>query len=153
MRLSAGSRRISSILPSAEARLRGQQFPRSSFLSLLKIGATLPFFQTQETSCDCHNFSHVTVSALATTPAPSLRTLGCISLGPIDLWVFRILRWSQTSSLLTVGGSLPPSPHLLTPPPKGCVKSSCQQRLRQKVEYLSLLLVLCYQLACSVHWA
>ena len=43
------------------------------------------------------------------TPSPnSLRTLGCISSGPIDLCVFRFRRWSQTWPSLTVGGTLLP---------------------------------------------
>lgn len=38
---------------------------------------------------------------LATTSASSLGTLGCISLGPVDLCMFSVVRWSQTQSAFT----------------------------------------------------
>ncbi|XP_053908173.1 olfactory receptor 14A16-like [Cuculus canorus] len=44
-----------------------------------------PFFQSPGTSPDCHGFSAIMESGLATTSANSLRTLGCISSRPIDL--------------------------------------------------------------------
>jgi len=40
-------------------------------------------------------------SILATTSASSFRTLGCMSSSPIDLYTFRLMRWSQTCSTLT----------------------------------------------------
>jgi len=61
-------------------------------------------------------------------------TLGCISLGPINLWMFRFLRWLQTWSLFIVGwdGHCFPSPQILIHLLEKHVKSSCQWRLRQK---------------------
>lgn len=35
------------IFPSTKLRLTGQLFPESSFLLFLKMGVTLPFFQSQ----------------------------------------------------------------------------------------------------------
>lgn len=71
---------------------------------------------------------------MATTSVNSFRNLECLSLGPIDLWISRFLMWSQTRPSLTVGfgGHCFPSPCLLIHPLKGCVKSSCQWRQRQK---------------------
>jgi len=45
------------IFPGTEVRLMGQQFPGSSFLRFLKMGAMFPFFQSPGTSPDCHDFS------------------------------------------------------------------------------------------------
>lgn len=41
-------------------------------------------------------------SSLASTSASSLRTLGCMSSDHIDLYTFSFMRWSWTSSFLTV---------------------------------------------------
>ncbi|KAK4810922.1 hypothetical protein QYF61_013330 [Mycteria americana] len=41
--------------------------------------------QSPGTSPNCHDFSNIMESGLATTSANSLRTLGCMSSGPIDL--------------------------------------------------------------------
>jgi len=106
--LSIASRRISStIFPGTEVRLTGQWFPGSCFLPILKMGTIFPFFQSPGASPDCHDRSNIMESGLATTSANSLRTLGCILAAPIDLCMYRLLRWSQTWSSLKVGGSLP----------------------------------------------
>jgi len=60
------------------------------------MSAMLPFFQLPGTSSDCHDFLSVIEKDMATKSANSLRTLGCISSGPIDLGIFRFLRWLQT---------------------------------------------------------
>lgn len=57
-------------------------------------------------SSDCLGFSNSMESYLATTLFNSLRILGFISSGPIDLYIFRFLRCSQTWSSLTLWGSL-----------------------------------------------
>ena len=67
-----------------------------------------PFFQSLWTSSDCHEFSNIMESGLATTLANSLRTLRRISSGPMDLCMFRFLRWSRTWSSLPVGGTYLP---------------------------------------------
>lgn len=53
--------------------------------------------------CD---FSNTIECDLVTTSASSLRTLGCVSSGPIDLCLCSLIRSSQICSLLTVGGNL-----------------------------------------------
>ena len=65
------------IFPGTEVRLIGRQFPRSSFPPFLKIGALFLFFQPPGTSPDCHVFSNIMESGLATTSANSLQTPGC----------------------------------------------------------------------------
>jgi len=95
------------IFPGTEVRLTGQEFPGSSFLPFLKMGTMFPFFQSPGTSPDCHNLSNIVESDMAMTSGNSLRTLGSILSGPIDLCMFRFLRWSQIWSSLTVGGTLP----------------------------------------------
>ncbi|KAK4811014.1 hypothetical protein QYF61_015718 [Mycteria americana] len=47
--------------------------------------------QSVGTSPDCHNFSNMMDSGLATSSTSSLRTRGCISSGPMDLCTFRAL--------------------------------------------------------------
>ncbi|KAF4794471.1 hypothetical protein TURU_101855 [Turdus rufiventris] len=47
------------------------------------------------TSSDCHNFSNMMDSGLATSSTSSLRTHGFISSGPMDLCSFRFLKWSH----------------------------------------------------------
>jgi len=76
------------------------------------MGSIFPFLQSPGTSPDYHDFSNIMGSVLATTSGSSLRTLGCISSGPIDFCMFRFLRWSQTWPSLKVGEALPPGPHL-----------------------------------------
>lgn len=90
-------------------------------LSLLKSGHNIPFFQSMETWLDYHNFSNIMNSGLATILANSLRTLDCISLGPIDLCLSRFLRWFQTWSFSTVALS-----NLLFPCLYGFVPSQMQ---------------------------
>lgn len=53
---------------------------------------------------DCHSFSSMMYSGLGTSSDTSLRTLGCILSGHMDLCTFMLLR-SQTWSSPTVGGS------------------------------------------------
>jgi len=59
------------------------------------MGTIFPFFQSPGTSPDCHDFSDTMESSLAIASANSLRTLGCLSSGPIDLHMCRFLRWSR----------------------------------------------------------
>jgi len=90
-------------------------------------------------------------SDLVTISADSLRTLGCISSGPIDMCMFRILRWLRTSSFLTVGGALPLWSHSCSPSTGEVWEERLPVKTEAKnvVEYLSLLLVRCYQ-SCSL---
>jgi len=84
------------IFPGTEVRLTGWLFPGSSFLPFFKMDAMFPFFQSPGTSSDCYDFSNIVKSGLASTSANSLRTLGCISSGPIGLGMFCFLKWSRT---------------------------------------------------------
>jgi len=52
------------------------------------------FFQSLGVSPDCDYFSNMMDNGLLTTLAKSLRTLECISSGPLDLCIVRFLRWS-----------------------------------------------------------
>ena len=61
-----------------------------------------PFFQSTGTSLECHDFSDMMDSGLATSS--TLRTHGCTSSGPMDLCTFRYLRWSWTWCSSTVAG-------------------------------------------------
>ncbi|KAK4832883.1 hypothetical protein QYF61_026433 [Mycteria americana] len=58
------------------------------------------------TSPDCNDFSNIMESGLATTSASSLRTLGCISSGPIDLFELQ-LRLGLPDPIPTQPGSIP----------------------------------------------
>ncbi|KAK4817090.1 hypothetical protein QYF61_027921 [Mycteria americana] len=51
-----------------------------------------PEVQSPGTSPDCHDFSNIVESGLATALANSQRTLGCIWSGPMGLHMFRFLR-------------------------------------------------------------
>jgi len=55
------------ILPGTEVRLTGLWFPESSFLPILKTGVMFPLFQAVGTSPDCHDFSNMVDSGLATS--------------------------------------------------------------------------------------
>ncbi|KAK4807089.1 hypothetical protein QYF61_018430 [Mycteria americana] len=57
--------------------------------------------QSLGTSPDYHEFSNMMESGLATTSSSSLRTLGRISLGPMDFCMFRFLMCSRTGSFPT----------------------------------------------------
>lgn len=72
------------IFPYKEVKLTGS-FPGSYVLPFLIIGLTLSFFQSPETSPDCHDFSSIIENSLASTSANCLRTIRYISSGPIDL--------------------------------------------------------------------
>ncbi|XP_053932032.1 ras-related protein Rab-33A isoform X2 [Cuculus canorus] len=72
------------------------------------------------TSPDCHDFSKMMDSGLATSSTSSLRTCGCISSGPVALCPARFLRCSCTWSSPTAGHSsisqslpFPPGPWAL----------------------------------------
>lgn len=67
-----------------------------------------PLIQSPGTLPDWHDFSSITESGLAIASANSLRTLGFISSGSMDFWMFRFLRWSQAQSSFTAGGTLLP---------------------------------------------
>lgn len=68
-----------------------------------------PFLQSLRTSSDCNDFSNMMKSGLAIMSANSIRTLGCISLGPTDLHMFTFFKWSQTWSSTIGGTSFPQS--------------------------------------------
>ena len=74
-------------------------------LSLLWMWVMFPLFQLLGTSPDSHNFSNMIESCLATITAISLRSLGHMSSNLIDLYTFSLMRWSQTSSAITMGGN------------------------------------------------
>jgi len=99
------------------------------------MGMVLPFFQSPGTSPDCHDFSNTIEGGLAVMWANSLRTLGCISSGPTDLWMFGFLRWSQTWSLLTTGGALLPQ----SPSSKLIIWGLCDRQLLEKTKARKLL--------------
>ena len=112
-----------------------------------------PFFQSLGTSPDCHDFSNIMESGLATTSASSLRTLGCIASGPMDFCTFRFCRRSRTWSSLTAGGILPswsPSCHLSTREGWG-ERLPVKTEAKKVVEYLSFLLICCCQFADLAH--
>jgi len=79
-------------------------------------------------------------SGLAMTSANDLRTSGCISSGPIDLCIFRFLRWSRTSSSFIVGGTLPPQSLPCDP----STKEVWEKRLPVKTEAATLLTSLAF---------
>jgi len=83
----------SMIFPCTEGRLDRMVVPRIIHFVLLKNGSKVSFCSVTRDFTYCHDFSNIE-SGLVTTSANSLRTLGCISLGPIDLWMFRFLMWS-----------------------------------------------------------
>ena len=101
--------------------------PRVILFTLLKM---LPFIHSPGTSPDWHDFPNINESGLVTPSANFLRTLGCISLGFIDLW-------------MTSGGHKPDLclqwdrccfPNALLPNQtfESCVRSHYQRRSRQK---------------------
>jgi len=51
------------------------------------MGTISPFFYSPRFSADCHGLSNFMESDSATTSTSSLRTLGCILLGPIDIYI------------------------------------------------------------------
>ncbi|KAK4816375.1 hypothetical protein QYF61_016279 [Mycteria americana] len=60
--------------------------PSNQFLTHGTVHPSNPYLSNSpRTSPDCHDFSNIMESDLATTPANSLRALGCISSGPIDI--------------------------------------------------------------------
>jgi len=107
MYLSIASRRICTMLfPGTEARLTVSSSLSHPFCPSWKWVLSHCFFQSPWTSSDCHDFSNVIKNGLETKSANSLRILGCISLEPIHLWMFRFIRWSWTWYLLTAGATL-----------------------------------------------
>lgn len=74
------------IYPGTEVRLTGQQFPVSSFLPFLKMGAMFPFFQSLGTSPDCSDIMEI----YQTIPSRLQDNL----FGPVDLFLFSFLRQS-----------------------------------------------------------
>ena len=107
------------------------------------MSVMLAFFQSPQISPDCHVFSDIIESGFAGTAANSPTTLGCVTLGPIDLRIFMFLRWSQTWSSLTVGGMLLPQSPSTKPVVWG--QAVIREDWGKKVKYLSL--VCCYQLS------
>lgn len=85
---------------------------------LIKNESNSFLFSVPRDFTECHDFFNILESGLAATWANSPRILGCFLSGLWDLYMFRILRSSQTWSP-TVGGtllsqSLPCSPSSLT---------------------------------------
>ena len=94
-----------------------------------------PFFQSLGTSSDCHDFSNIMESGLATTSPSSLRTLGCISSGPMDFCTFGFCRRSRTWSSLTARGILPS----WSPSCQSSTREGWGERLPVKTEAKKLL--------------
>jgi len=67
------------------------------------MGSMFSFFQSLGISTDSHDFSNIMKCDLATTSALSLRTLGRISSGPMDLHTFSFIRLSLACSTVKVG--------------------------------------------------
>lgn len=64
--------------------------------SLLKLGIMFPLFQSLQTSPHSYSFSHMMDSGLAASSASLLRIIRCVLLGPMILFTFVFLKWSQT---------------------------------------------------------
>jgi len=84
-------------------------------------------------------------NGLAMTSASSLRTLGCIFSGPIDLGMFRFLSWSRAWSSVIVGRALP----LWTPSCSPSTGEEGGKRLPVKTEAKNLLLQILWSLLGS----
>jgi len=72
------------IFPGTEVEAHQPVVPRVILYPFLKNG--FPFFQSSGTSPDSHDFSNMMKSGSATTSAISLRTLGWIWSGLMDLY-------------------------------------------------------------------
>lgn len=67
----------------------------------VKTGMTVAFFQSSGTSHDLYNLSKMIISSPTVASATSLNIHGWIPLGPADLWISTLPRWSLTQSSLT----------------------------------------------------
>jgi len=67
--------------------------------------STLAFLQSSDTSPVLQDLSKMVERGSAMTSASSLSTRGHIPLGPMDLWVSSLLKWSLTRSSSTKGRS------------------------------------------------
>lgn len=76
------------------------------------MGVTFPLQPVMGTSLDYHDLPNMMDNGIVTSSALSLRTHRHISSGPMDLWNFQFLRWSQTRPSPTAGGSSFSSPFL-----------------------------------------
>jgi len=85
---------------------------------------------------------------LVTTSANSLRTLGCISLGLTDFWLFSSLRQFWTWFSLTVGRALLPQFPLFEPSTRGL----CVEQSLVKTETKKLLNILAFSLPLILAW-
>lgn len=108
------------------------------FLSVLfKGGCNVSLFPVTVTSPDCQDFSNIMENALATPSTNSLRTLRCISWGPMSLGhqVPLCLDSSSGHMIFSYTGwnFVPPATfcHPSIHPLKRCGKRGCQWRLRQ----------------------
>ena len=115
------------------------------------MGAIFPFFQSPGSSPDCHDFSHIMESGLPTTSANSLRMLGCIFSGPVDLCqVPQVV----TNLIFSYSGRdfASPVPVMQSIHSRGVGREAASEDWGKKViEYLSLALVHCYQSASLAH--
>lgn len=101
------------IFPSREVRLIYQWFPGSSFLPL-KVGMMLPFFQSQETSHDCHDFSNIFESIVVNLLLRSHLHVLVQTFSPcLSLWCFLSCTWLSVQVILS---NLVLSFHLLLSP-------------------------------------
>lgn len=82
-------------LPGQRGKMTGQALPGSFLLAFYTM---FPPFQSPETSSECHDFTSIMKSDLATTLISFLMNMGCISSGPIELCMIMFLRGSQTWS-------------------------------------------------------
>jgi len=74
-------------------------------LALFEDWSDIGFLQSSGASPVLQDLSKMMESSSAITSASSLSTYGCIPLGPMDLWVSRLLKRSLTQSSSTKGKS------------------------------------------------
>ena len=113
----------------------------------------LLFFQSLGLHLTTTTSSDVIDSYLATMSVNSLRPLGRISLRHVDVWMFRLLNWSQILSFLTGGGSWLPQFPPSEPSARGLYLQLLPVKTETKkvVEYFSLPIIHCYQPVCVAH--
>ena len=78
--------------PGMEMWLIGLQFPGSFFLTIFKTGVTLSSLQLSGTFPVLHDPSKMIESGLVMTSASTFSTQGCITSGPMALWVSSLLK-------------------------------------------------------------
>lgn len=97
-----------------------------------KMDETFAFFHSLRTLSCYHGVLISRKIAWQTTPAVSLRTLGCILLGPKN-FIFSFSRWSQTWSYPVIKETSFPHSFSWVSGLKGCRKRNYHWKLRQKI--------------------